>query len=143
MPGKVNPVLPEALNQAAFLVIGHDLTITQAVEAGQLELNAFLPVALFQLFEEIDILNNAVVTFTENCLCAVVVDENRCRENIGKCYSIAAALNPIIGYDKSTSIVKKAQQTGQSILDTAREECALSDEQLDRLLDPYALTNIR
>ena len=142
MPGKVNPVLPEALNQAAFLVVGHDLTITQAVEAGQLELNAFLPVVLFQLFEEIDILGNAVVTFTEHCVRGITVNEARCQEDVGKCYSIATALNPILGYDKSTAIVKKAQQSGQSILHVAREESGLSNEQLDQILNPHALTDL-
>lgn len=139
MPGKINPVLPEALNQAAFLVVGHDLTVTQAVEAGQLELNAFLPVILFQLFEEIDILSNAVAAFTENCVKGITVNETTCREDIARCFSIATALNPAIGYDKSTEIVKKSRQTGKSVAEVARSESGLSEEELSSLLDPYIL----
>ncbi len=142
MPGKVNPVLPEALNQAAFLVMGHDVTITQAVEAGQLELNAFLPVVLFQLFEEIEILGNAVATFTENCLRGIVINLNECEDDINRCWSIATALNPSIGYDRSTAIVKKAQKSKKSIFDIARKESGLPEEELERLLDPHSLTEM-
>ncbi|MBQ4369918.1 MAG: aspartate ammonia-lyase [Oscillospiraceae bacterium] len=143
MPGKVNPVLPEALNQAAFLVMGHDVTIAQAVEAGQLELNAFLPIVLFQLFEEIDILSNAVSTFTENCLRGIVINLNECEDDINRCWSIATALNPSIGYDRSTAIVKKAQKSKKSIFEIARKESGLPAEELERLLDPHSLTEIK
>ena len=140
MPGKVNPVLPEALNQAAFLAVGHDLTVTQAVEAGQLELNAFLPVVFFQLFEEIDVLTNAIHAFIANCLTGITVNTNKCEKDVEMCYSIVTALNPAIGYDKSTEIVKTAQRTGRTILETARELSGLPDDRLQELMDPSRLT---
>ena len=140
MPGKVNPVLPEALNQAAFLVIGHDSTISVAVEAGQLELNAFLPVILYQLFEETDILTAAIRTFTVNCIDGIEVNRMKCEEDVDLCFSIATALNPLLGYDKSTEIVKKAKKEGKSIREIAKEDYGLSDEQLDSLLNPCKLT---
>ena len=134
-----------SMAHAAMLAARHIISDgdAQAIEAGQLELNAFLPVVLFQLFEEIDILGNAVVTFTEHCVRGITVNETKCQEDIGKCYSIATALNPIIGYDKSTAIVKKAQRSGQSILAVAREESGLDEEQLDRILNPHALTDLQ
>jgi len=139
MPAKINPVLPEALNQAAFLTIGHDLTISVAVEAGQLELNAFLPVVFHQLFEELTILDNAVATFTENCIRDIKINEAQCNLDVGRCYSTATALNPVLGYDTSTEIVKKAQKTGKSIVDIACEDYGLTRDRLKELLDPLNL----
>ena len=136
MPGKINPVIPEALNQAAFLTVGHDMTIALACEAGQLELNAFLPVIFFQLFEEIEILNNAVSVFTDRCVKGISVNRDVCAVDAGKCYSLATALNPLIGYDHATAIVKKAKAEKRSLFEIAEREYGLSREQLEELLDP-------
>ena len=141
MPGKINPVIPEALNQASFLVIGHDSTIAVAVEAGQLELNAFLPVILYQLFEETDILTRAVKVFTDKCIKGLEVNRKKCEEDVEECYSLATALNPVLGYDVSTELVKKAASSGKTIRQIAMEEYGLSRQQLSELLDPERLTD--
>lgn len=140
MPGKVNPVIPEAMNQAAFLVVGHDATISVAAQAGQLELNAFLPVILYQLFEEIDIFRNAIEVFTEKCVTGIAVNKKRCETHLGKCYSIATALNPKIGYDKSAALVKSAEESGNTIVEIALEKSGLSLKELETLLEPHRLT---
>ena len=133
MPGKINPVIPEALNQAAFLVIGNDVTVMMAAEAGQLELNAFLPVLLFQLFESIDVLNNSVRTFTDNCIRDLIVLEERCAYNVEHSASLATALIPIIGYEKASQIVREAQKSGKTVFEVAEEYGILRREIEDRL----------
>ena len=136
MPGKVNPVIPETLNQACFLVIGNDVTVMMAAEAGQLELNAFLPVLLFQLFESIDVLNNSIRTFIDNCLKDLVLLEDRMTYNVEHSYALATALNPLIGYEKATKVVKEAMSTGKTIFEVAEEEYGISRKQIEELLFP-------
>ena len=135
MPGKVNPVIPETLNQAAFLVIGNDVTVMMAAEAGQLELNAFLPVLLFQLFESIDVLNNSVRTFVDNCLKGLIVNEKKSAYNVEHSASLATALTPIIGYDKASEIVKKALEMNKTIFEIA-EEYGISRKEIEDRLNP-------
>lgn len=135
MPGKINPVIPEALNQAAYLVIGNDVTVMMATEAGQLELNAFLPVLLFQLFESIDVLNNSVRTFTDNCIKDLIVIEDRCAYNVEHSASLAAALIPIIGYEKASAIVRKALERNETIFAVA-EEYGISRKEIEDRLNP-------
>lgn len=135
MPGKVNPVIPEALNQAAFLVIGNDLTVTMAAEAGQLELNAFLPVLLFQLFESIDILSNSIRTFVDNCLKDLKVLEDRCAANAERSLSISAVLIPMLGYEKATKIVKEASDNKITIFEAA-EKHGVSRKDIEERLNP-------
>ena len=136
MPGKVNPVIAEALNQAMFLVAGNDLTVMMAAEAGQLELNAFLPVLLFQLFEEIDVLNNSVRTFTDNCIKGIIVFKERCESNYERSLSVATALNPLIGYDKAAKLVKESQKTGRTIFELAKEIYGIEKEEIEKRLFP-------
>ena len=136
MPGKVNPVIAEALNQAMFLVAGNDLTVMMAAEAGQLELNAFLPVLLFQLFEEIDVLNNSVRTFTDNCIKGIIVFKDRCESNYERSLSVATALNPLIGYDKAAKLVKESQKTGRTIFELAKEIYGIEKEEIEKRLFP-------
>ncbi|MBR2788490.1 MAG: aspartate ammonia-lyase [Erysipelotrichaceae bacterium] len=135
MPGKVNPVIPETLNQAAFLVIGNDVTVMMAAEAGQLELNAFLPVLLFQLFESIDVLSNSINTFTDNCIKDLLINEEKCAYNVEHSASLATALIPIIGYDKACEIVKKARETGKTVFEIAQDYGILR-KQIEDLLNP-------
>ncbi len=135
MPGKVNPVIPETLNQAAFLVIGNDVTVMMVAEAGQLELNAFLPVLLFQLFESIDVLSNTITTFVDNCLKGLVIIEDRCTYNVEHSASLATALVPLIGYEKASQIVKKALSSGKTIFEVA-EEYGISRKQIEDNLNP-------
>ena len=136
MPGKINPVIPEALNQAMFLVAGNDLTVTMAAEAGQFELNAFLPVLLFQLFEEIDVLNNSVLTFTDNCIKGITVFRDRCETNYENNLSIATILNPLIGYDKASRLVKESLESGKTIFELAKERYGIEREEIERRLFP-------
>lgn len=135
MPGKINPVIPETLNQAAFLVIGNDVTVMMATEAGQLELNAFLPVLLFQLFESIDVLNNSVRTFVDNCIKDLTIYEDKCAYNVEHSASLATALTPIIGYEKASEIVKKAKETNKTIFEIA-QEYGISREEIEKRLNP-------
>lgn len=135
MPGKINPVIPEALNQAVFLVVGNDLTVTMAAEAGQLELNAFLPVLLFQLFESIDILNNSIRTFVDNCLKDLVVLEDKCASNVENSLSLSAVLIPMLGYEKATEIVKEAKESNKTIFEVA-EKHGISRKEIEDRLNP-------
>lgn len=135
MPGKVNPVIPETLNQSAYLVIGNDLTVMMAAQAGQFELNAYLPVLLFQLFESIDVLNNSVRTFVDNCLKDLVVNEEKCAYNVEHSASLATALIPIIGYEKASEIVKKAKKLNKTVFEIA-EEYGISRKDIEDRLNP-------
>ena len=135
MPGKVNPVIPETLNQSAYLVIGNDLTVMMAAQAGQFELNAYLPVLLFQLFESIDVLSNSVKTFVDNCLKDLVVNEEKCAYNVEHSASLATALIPIIGYEKASEIVKKAKKLNKTVFEIA-EEYGISRKDIEDRLNP-------
>lgn len=136
MPGKINPVIPEALNQACFLVIGNDVTVEMAAEAGQLELNAFLPVLLFQLYESIDVLDSAVRTFVDNCLKDLKIITEKSEYDVEHSYSTAAALNNIIGYENATKVVKKAMETGKTVYEIAHEDYGISRAEFDELINP-------
>ncbi len=140
MPGKVNPVIPEVVNQVAFRVIGNDLTVTMAAEAGQLELNAFEPIIFYSLFQSIDILGFAAETFTDNCVTGIAANEERCRELVENSVGIVTALAPIIGYQKSADIAKKALAQNRSVREIVLEEKVLSPEEADRILDPVGMT---
>ncbi|MDF2803684.1 MAG: ansB1, partial [Anaerocolumna sp.] len=108
MPGKVNPVIPEVVNQVAFLIAGNDLTISMAAEAGQLELNAFEPVLFYNLFESIEALRGAVNTLTDNCILGITANQDRCNELLNSSVGISTALCPYIGYQKAASLAKKS-----------------------------------
>ncbi|MBR2968462.1 MAG: aspartate ammonia-lyase [Clostridia bacterium] len=140
MPGKINPVIPEVVNQVAFLVIGHDVTITLAAEGGQLELNAFEPVIFYQIFESLRALSGAVATLTDNCIEGIVANENRCREWVDRGVGIVTALNPYIGYVKAAEIAKESLATGVSVKSIALRDGLIEEDKLDEILDPFALT---
>lgn len=140
MPGKVNPVIPEVVNQVAFHVIGNDMTITIAAEAGQMELNAFEPVVFYNLFSSISMLTQAVKTLTEKCVAGITANEERCRSLVEQSVGIATALCPQLGYKKSAEIAKTALKTKESVRDIVRGEHLMSDKELDRILDPVAMT---
>lgn len=140
MPGKINPVIPEVVSQVAFNIIGNDLTITMAAEAGQLELNAFEPVLFYNLFESVETLGNAVRTFVENCIAGITANEKRCEELLNSSVGIATALCPYIGYKKSADIAKKALKTGKSVKEIVLAEGILTLEELNVILDPMKMT---
>lgn len=140
MPGKVNPVIPEVVNQVSFLVIGHDQTITMAAEAGQFELNAFEPVIFHQLFESITSLCGAVKTLRLNCIEGIRVNRENCEKYVNKSVGIVTALNPYIGYAKSSEIAKQSLATGKSVKDIVLEQKLMSEEELNEVLDIYQMT---
>lgn len=140
MPGKVNPVIPEVVTQVAFLVIGHDTTITMAAEAGQLELNAFEPVLFYNLFESITTLKGAVKTLIDNCIVGIVANRERSRDLLEQSVGIITALNPYIGYKKAAEIAKQAIKQNKSVREIVLAKKLMSAKELDQILDPYALT---
>ncbi len=121
MPGKVNPVIPEAMNQIAFLVIGNDVTISFAAEGGQLQLNAFEPVIAFRLFNSLRLLTNGLDMLTTKCISGLEANVETCRENVEMSIGLATVLNPLIGYDKSANIAKAALSSGRSVIEVAEE----------------------
>lgn len=140
MPGKINPVIPEVVNQVAFNIIGNDVTITMAAEAGQLELNAFEPIVFYCMFQSIDTLAYAVHTFVENCVTGITANETRCRYLVENSVGIITAICPYVGYQKAADIAKKAIKTGASVRDLILQENLLDKEQMDSLLDPFHMT---
>lgn len=140
MPGKVNPVMAEMLNMACFQVIGNDTTITMAVQAGQLELNVMMPVMAFDMLMSIDILKNSVGVFIEFCIEGITANEERCQELVENSMGMATALNPYIGYSAAAKVTQEAYKTGKPIRQIVKEMGILSDEELERVLDPVAMT---
>ena len=141
MPGKVNPVIPEVVTQVAFLVVGNDTAITMAAEAGQLELNAFEPVAFHKLFESILSLTGAVRTLRVNCIEGIRANEERCRDLVESSVGVTTILCPYLGYRKAAEIAKTALRTGVSVRDLVLREALMDPAQLERLLDPAAMTS--
>lgn len=140
MPGKVNPVIPEVVNQVAFNIIGNDVTITMAAEAGQLELNAFEPIVFYCMFQSIDTLAYAVRTFVDNCVSGITANETRCRYLVENSVGMITAICPHVGYQKAADIAKKALQTGESVRSLILQENLLTEEEMDRILDPVNMT---
>ena len=140
MPGKVNPVIPEVVNQVAFYVIGNDMTITMAAEGGQLELNAFEPIIFYCLFQSIDTLAYAVQTFVDNCITGITANEERCRYLVESSVGVITAISPHVGYQKAADIAKKALRTGESIRSLILKEGLLTEQELDEILDPIQMT---
>lgn len=140
MPGKVNPVIPEVVNQVAFQIIGNDTTITMAVEAGQLELNAFEPIIFYKLFESIETLTHAVQTLIINCILGITANEEHCREMVDRSVGIVTAICPYVGYNKAASLAKEAIASKQSIRDLILKYKLLGEKELDKVLNPYAMT---
>ncbi|WP_077616185.1 aspartate ammonia-lyase [Caenibacillus caldisaponilyticus] len=141
MPGKVNPVMAEVINQIAFQVIGNDHTICLASEAGQLELNVMEPVLVFNLLQSISIMNNGFRVFTEYCVKGIEANEEKMKEYVEKSVGVITAVNPHIGYEVAARIAREAILTGQSVRDLCRKYDVLSDEELDLILDPYEMTH--
>jgi len=140
MPGKVNPVIPEVVNQIAYEVIGNDLTVTMAAEAGQLQLNAFEPIIAHSLFKSIAHLANGCTTLTERCVKGITANRERLRRSVEQSIGIVTALNPHIGYDRATELAQESLLTGASVYDLVLEKGLLSREQLDEILRPENLT---
>ena len=140
MPGKVNPVIPEVVNQIAFEVIGNDVTVSFAAEAGQLQLNAFEPVIAHSLFKSLKHLRNGCDTLRARCVSGITANRERLRALVENSIGIVTALNPWIGYENATRIAQEAHATGKSVYALVLEKKLLTREQLDEILRPDALT---
>ncbi|MEY9874549.1 aspartate ammonia-lyase [Streptacidiphilus sp. MAP12-33] len=139
MPGKVNPVVPEAVNQVAFRVVGHDATVTMAAEAGQLQLNAFEPVIAHSLLDSLAVLTSACWTLTERCVTGITANPAHLRHQVDHSIGTVTALNPFIGYTAATSVAADALATGRTVRELVLERELLTEEQLDLLLSPERL----
>jgi fumarate hydratase class II len=140
MPGKVNPVIPEAVAMVCAQVIGNDATITIGGQSGNFQLNVMLPVVAHNLLQSIEILANACSTIADRAIAGFTVNQANLDRALDRNPILVTALNPVIGYEKGAAIAKKAYAEGRPVKDVAREMTDLSDEELDRLLDPAALT---
>ncbi|HCW5909672.1 TPA: aspartate ammonia-lyase, partial [Acinetobacter baumannii] len=134
MPGKVNPVIPEAMNLACFQIIANDLAVTLAAEAGQLQLNAMEPLIAFKLFESMDLLGKAMAMFQTKCIDTITANPEHCKALVENSIGIVTALNPYLGYETTTRIAKTANETGQSVLALVQNEGLLSAQVLDDIL---------
>ena len=142
MPGKINPVIPEVVSQVCFMVIGSDVTINMAVEAGQLELNAFEPVIFYRLFESLIAMKGAVDTLIDNCIKDIVVNKERCNNLVKSSAGIATALCPYIGYKKSAEIAKESLKTGVSVKEITLRYNLIDKDKLDEILDITKMTEL-
>ena len=140
MPGKVNPVIPEAVCQVAAQVMGNDLTITIGGQFGNFELNVMMPVKGHNLLQSIELLGRASDVFADKCVKGIKADKQRCEEMIEKSLAMCTSLAPVIGYDNAAKIAKKAYATGKSVREVALEQKVLSAEKLNELLDPWSMT---
>ena len=136
MPGKVNPVIPEVVNQIAFKVIGNDLTVTMAAEAGQLELNVMEPVIVQSLFESIEMLKNGMNTLNHRCISDITANKDVCKKQVHNSIGLVTALNPIIGYEASSKVAQEALKNNRSVYELVLEQKLLSKEELDNVLKP-------
>ena len=136
MPGKVNPVIPEVMNQISYKVIGNDLCVAMSSEEAQMELNAMEPVMAQCCFESAEIMMNGFDTLRINCVDGIKANPDQCRKYVLDSFGVVTALNPVIGYKNSTKIVKEAMATGKSIYDLVLEHDILSKDDLDRILAP-------
>nr|MDJ0522382.1 aspartate ammonia-lyase [Planctomycetota bacterium] len=143
MPGKVNPVIPEVVNQVAFHVIGNDLSITLAAEAGQLQLNVMEPLIAFNLFESMSMLAAGVRTLTERCIQGITANEDRCRELVEGSIGLVTSIVPLLGYERASDVAKEALRSGRSVREILVAAGDLSEEQVNEILSPEAMTAAR
>jgi aspartate ammonia-lyase len=136
MPGKVNPVIPEVVNQVAFKVIGNDLTVTFAAEAGQLELNVMEPIIVFSMFESIEMMIKAMTTLRDKCIIGITANEDHCRQLVYNSIGIVTALLPYLGYETCSKLARQAMQTGKGIYDLILENKLMTKAELDEMLRP-------
>jgi aspartate ammonia-lyase len=143
MPGKVNPVIPEVVNQIAFEVIGNDVTVSFAAEAGQLQLNAFLPIVAHSIFKSLTHLRAGCLALTSRCVRGITANRERLAEHMTRSIGVVTALNPYIGYANATAIAQEALRTGRGVADLVLERALLTRAQLEEILSPEALTKPR
>jgi len=139
MPGKVNPVIPEVVNQVCFLVIGNDVTVTFAAEAGQLQLNVMEPVLAYCLFQSIETLTNACSTLRERCIDGITANAEHAKDMVMNSIGIVTALNPILGYEATAAIAKEAFETGDSVIAIVKRKGLLDAAKIDEI---FSLENL-
>jgi fumarate hydratase class II len=140
MPGKVNPVIPEAVTQVATQVIGNDAAVTIGCQSSGFELNTMLPVIAHNLLESIALLSSATNVFAEKCISGITADEERCKAFVEQSLAMCTTLAPVIGYDEAAAIAKEAYATGKTVREVATAKQILPDEELEALLDPFKMT---
>jgi aspartate ammonia-lyase len=143
MPGKVNPVIPEVVNQVAFKVIGNDITVTLGAEAGQLELNVMEPVIVESLIDSIEMLKNSMNVLRHKCIDGITANQDRCRELVYNSIGLVTALNPVLGYEASTGLAKEALERDKSVYELVLEKKMLSADELNLLLTPENMVKPR
>jgi aspartate ammonia-lyase len=143
MPGKVNPVIPEVVNQVAFEVMGNDMTIACAAEAGQLQLNAFEPMIAYAMFRSLSHLTQACRVLDEKCVRGITANPERLREQLDHSIVLVTALNPYIGYENATQVAKEALASGRAVRQIVTEQGLLTPAQLDSILNVETLTTPR
>ncbi len=143
MPGKVNPVIPEVVNQIAFKVIGNDLTVTLGAEAGQLQLNVFEPVIAQSIFESIEMLKNGMDTLRLRCVDGITADEAQCRKSVERSFALVTALVPELGYEACSALAEEAMATGRSVYAVVSEKGLLPKERLDEIAKPENMVRPR
>lgn len=143
MPGKVNPVIPEVVNQACFQVIGNDTTVTLAAEAGQLQLNVFEPVIAFNIFQSVDMLTQSCIVLRERCVRGITANREHIRGIVERSIGIVTALVPYIGYERASAVAREALDTGRGVYELVLEKGWLSREKLEDILSPEAMTKPR
>jgi len=141
MPGKVNPVIPEVVNQIAYKVIGNDSTVTMAAEAGQLELNVMEPVIVQSIFESIEMLKNGMSTLRSRCIEGITANPDNCRSMVENSIGLVTALNPVLGYETCTKLAREALERNIGVYDLVIEKKLLTMEKLNELLKPENMIN--
>jgi aspartate ammonia-lyase len=142
MPGKVNPVVPEVMNIVAFRVMGNDYSVTLAAHSGQLQLNAYEPLAGIAVMESQSLVYNTSILFREKCVNGITVNEKVLERYMETTVGIVTALNPVVGYEKATELAGEAYRSGKGILQIIREKKILTEAQIKDLLDPVKLTGL-
>ncbi len=143
MPGKVNPVIPEAVNQVCFQVVGNDLTVTMAAEAGQLQLNVMEPVIAFNIFQSVDMLTQACIILRERCVLGITANRDRIRQLLEQSIGIVTALVPYMGYERASAVAKEALAQGRGVYELVLQNGWLTRQELDDILSPEAMTHPR
>jgi len=142
MPGKINPVIPEAVNQACFEVMGNDVALTLAAQAGQLQLNAMTPLIVYKLLESAAVLRRATVMFTHRCIEGITANRDRCREYVDKSAAVATVLSPYLGYATAARIAKLALESNRTVIDIVRAEKLMDEAQLQKLLSAENISRL-
>lgn len=140
MPGKVNPVIPEAITMIAAQVIGNDITISVGGQSGNFEINVMKPVIAYNLLQSIDLISNGCLVLTEKCVDGLKVDSDRCQEMVEQSLAMVTSLAPKVGYDKAAQIAKEAYQTGRTVREVARDSQVMEEQELEKVLDPQSMT---